>query len=91
MSKKIATSHGAMTAEELREEILAQAERDESFRQRLLAGPHEVLEQDYNITLPENIQLHVHEDSASTAHLVLPRSKKLSEAELQASSGGFYY
>lgn len=82
-----------MTASELRDHLIAQAGDDEDFRARLLADPRMVLREDYDIVLPENLNLHVHEEDATTAHLVLPRSKKLTEAELEAAAGGggMYY
>ena len=90
MTQAIETSHGAMTASELRGRILAQAADDEEFRARLLADPREVLRGDFDIVLPEQMTLKVHEEDATTAHLVLPRSKKLTDEELEAASGAYY-
>lgn len=90
MAQSIETSHGAMTASELRDRIIAQAVDSDEFRTRLLADPRALLHDDYGIVLPENLKLHVHEEDATTAHLVLPRSKKLTEAELEAASGAYY-
>lgn len=88
--KTIETTGGALTATELRDQLFAKAADDDGFRSRLLADPREVLRDDYGILLPENLKLHVHEEDATTAHLVLPRSKKLSEAELESASGAYY-
>ena len=41
------------------------------------------------MTIPEGFNVEVHEDSATTAHLVLPPSPKLTEAELAMAAGGF--
>ena len=90
MARSIETTRGAMTASELRDQLIAQAGEDDAFRTRLLADPKATLREDYGLDLPENLNLHVHEDDATTAHLVLPRSKKLTEAELQAASGAYY-
>ena len=87
---KIETTGGAMTATELRDQLFAKAADDDGFRARFLADPREVLRDDYGIVLPENLTLHVHEEDATTAHLVLPRSKKLTEAELESASGAYY-
>ena len=91
MAQAIETARGAMTASELRDQLIAQAGENEDFRARLLEDPRAVLREDYDIVLPENLNLHVHEEDATTAHLVLPRSKKLTEAELEAAAGGGYY
>ena len=88
--KTIETTGGALTATELRDQLFAKAADDDGFRSRLLADPREVLRDDYGILLPENLKLHVHEEDATTAHLVLPRSKKLTEAELESASGAYY-
>ena len=88
--KTIETTGGALTATELRDQLFAKAADDDDFRSRLLADPREVLRDDYGILLPENLKLHVHEEDATTAHLVLPRSKQLTEAELESASGAYY-
>ena len=90
MARLIDTTRGAMTASELRDRLIAQAGEDDEFRARLLADPKATLREDYGLDLPESLNLHVHEDDLTTAHLVLPRSKKLTEAELQAASGAYY-
>ena len=90
MVGSIETARGAMTASELRDRLISQAGESDEFRARLLADPKATLREDYGIALPENLNLYVHEDDATTAHLVLPRSRKLTEAELEAASGGYY-
>ena len=90
MVRSIDTTRGAMTASELRDQLIAQAGEDDEFRGRLLADPKATLREDYGLDLPENLNLHVHEEDLTTAHIVLPRSKKLTEAELQAASGAYY-
>ena len=87
----IETTGGAMTATELRDQLFAKAADDDEFRSRLLADPRALLSDEYGIVLPENLRLHVHEEDATTAHLVLPRSRKLTEAELASASGSSYY
>ena len=89
----VETTGGAMTATEFRDQLFAKAADDDEFRARLLADPRALLSEDYGIVLPENLKLHVHEEDATTAHLVLPRSKKLTEEELASAAGadGPYY
>ena len=90
MAKAIDTSQGAMTASQIREHLVAQAAESDEFRERLLADPRATLRDDYGIVLPENLKVCVHQEDATTAHLVLPRSKKLTDAELEAASGAYY-
>lgn len=90
MTQAIETSQGAMTASDLRDRLIAQASDSDDFRERLVADPKAVLRDDYGIVVPESVRFHVHEDDATNAHLVLPRSKRLTEAELQGASGAWY-
>ena len=41
--------------------------------------------------IPDGIEVAVHEDSATTVHLVLPPSPALTEAELEKVAGGRGY
>ena len=43
------------------------------------------------VTIPEGMTVRVHEEDSATAHLVLPRSKRLTEAEMASVSGGAWY
>ena len=76
------------TASELRTRILARAEEDGGFRARLIADPKAAISAETGTTLPEGFSVMVHEDSATAAHLVLPPSPALTEAEMAMVSGG---
>lgn len=76
------------TADEMRRILVDKAGEDEAFRNRLLADPKSVLQQELDLELPASLSIQVHEDSAETAHLVLPPSPKLSEAQLAQVTGG---
>ena len=74
--------------QELREHVLTKATADEGFRERLVADPKGTVEQECGVQFPDGYQLEVHEESATTTHMVLPASAKLSERELEAVAGG---
>ena len=76
------------TATELKTRILTRASEDGDFRARLIADPKAAISAELGRTIPEGFDVVVHEDSASTAHLVLPPSPKLTEAELELAAGG---
>ena len=76
------------TATELKARILNKAEEDGEFRARLIADPKAAISSEIGVAMPDGFDVAVHEDSATTAHLVLPPSPKLSEAELAQVSGG---
>ena len=76
------------TAGELKTRILARASEDADFRARLVADPKAAISAELGRTIPEGFEVLVHEDGVSTAHLVLPPSPELSEAELETVTGG---
>ena len=76
------------TATELKARILNKAEEDGEFRARLIADPKAAISSEIGTAVPDGFDVAVHEDSATTAHLVLPPSPQLSEAELETVAGG---
>ncbi len=76
------------TATELKARILRKAEEDGEFRSRLIADPKAAISAETGTTIPDGFDIVVHEDSATTAHLVLPPSGELSEAEMESAAGG---
>ena len=76
------------TATELKTQILTKAAEDGKFRARLLTDPRAAISAETGVTIPEGFDVAVHEDSATTAHLVLPPSPELTEADLAMAAGG---
>ena len=76
------------TATEMRERILSRAAEDGEFRSLLIADPKAAISNETGASMPDGFDVAVHEDSATTAHLVLPPSPELTEAELGMVSGG---
>ena len=62
------------TATELKTHILTKAAEDGEFRARLLTDPRAAISAETGVTIPEGFNVAVHEDSGTTAHLVLPPS-----------------
>ncbi len=78
------------TAVEMQAHLREKVATDEGFRARLLADPKAVIGDEFGVEIPEGFTIHVHEESASEAHLVLPApAAALSEEELKLVSGGF--
>ena len=70
--------------------IVETAWKDKAFKAQLLANPRTALKQ-LNVPVPDSITVQVHEESATTLHLVIPRDPAdlhLSDAELDAVAGG---
>ncbi len=78
------------TATEMKEQILNRASEDGEFRARLIADPKAAIASEVGATIPEGFDVAVHEDSATTFHLVLPPSPQLTEAEMEAVAGGHH-
>ncbi len=76
------------TATEMKARILSKAEEDGEFRARLIADPRAAISAETGTTIPDGFDVVVHEDSATTVHLVLPPSGELSEAEMKSVAGG---
>ena len=79
------------TATELKDRILSRAAEDDNFRAHLIADPRATISAETGATIPDGFDVVVHEDSATTAHLVLPPSGQLSEAEMESVTGGVGY
>ena len=75
-------------ANEMKNRILHKAAEDSEFRARLIADPKAAIRDEVGQPLPNDLEVVVHEDSATTAHLVLPPSPAIAEAELEGVAGG---
>ena len=77
------------SADEMRAHLCAKATEDADFRARLLESPKATVQEELSVEIPEAFKIEVHEDGPTTAHLVLPPSANLTEADLQAAHGGW--
>ena len=68
--------------------LVSRAAEDIDFRERLLANAKETIEKEFSVTLPADHEIHVHEETYSSTHVVLPPRSKLSEAERKAARTG---
>lgn len=75
------------TADEMRAALVARAAEDDAFRSQLMAEPKATIKREFDIDVPEDVEIQVHEDSSNTAHLVLPNNATLTEVELARVAG----
>ena len=68
--------------------LLSRAAEDTEFRARLLDDPKQAIEREFGVTLAEDIEIHVHEESDTATHVVLPPRSKRSEEEREAARTG---
>ena len=78
----------ASTLSEMKARILDKAIGDEEFRSQLVAAPRSVISAELGVSIPEGFAIQVHQDSAVTAHIVLPLPDHLTEEELAQVAGG---
>ena len=75
------------TLSEMRDQVIVRSARDKDFRTRLVTDPKAVILEEFSVRIPEEFNLEVHEDSATTAHFILPPSSRLTEADLAMVAG----
>lgn len=76
------------TQQSMMEKLLAKAQEDADFRGRLVSNPNSALKEVFDVEIPDDFKVVVHEDDARTAHLVLPASAALTDVQLQKMAGG---
>ena len=68
--------------------LISRAGDDYDFRERLLAKPKETIEEEFGVTMAEDHEIHVHEETYTATHLVLPPRSKFTEAEREEAKTG---
>ena len=76
------------SAEDMRRHLTEKAVENLEFRQQLLADPKSVIQQEFGVTIPDNINVVVHESDMQTVHLALPPNPVMDEEQLEAISAG---
>jgi hypothetical protein len=72
-----------------REELIAKAAEDLEFREQLKADPRATVGRENGITVPDDVEVTVVEETPKHAYIVLPvRPSELSPEELDAVAGG---
>ena len=79
------------SATEVKAHVAMKAAEDDDFRARILADPRAALEAETGLRFPDDYRLHVHEESATDAHMVLPPKPELSREQLDNIAGGRGY
>ncbi len=75
-------------------DIIVKAWRDESFRQKLLKNAKAAIEEEFEIEVPSDIKISVHEESEESIHLIVPSvpsnfiTDDFSDEELKDVIGG---
>lgn len=81
-----------MTRGEINDHLAKFAADNPQYKDALLKDPRNVIEQQFGINIPDNVDIEVVQDSASKVHIVLPHTvesgAELSDDDLEAVAGG---
>ena len=76
------------SGDEMLRQIVDKSAVDAEFRQQLLADPKTAITAELGITMPESMNVVVHESDMQTVHLALPPDPNITEEQLEAISAG---
>jgi hypothetical protein len=81
------------TRQDIESHIIAQAWKNEAYKQELLSNPKAVIEREFGVKLPPEFTVQIKEESPSNLYFVLPMrpdlsAAELSEEQLEAVAGG---
>lgn len=77
------------TSAQIEEQLRSRADEDAAFRTRLVDDPRGAIEEATGLKVPEGFSVHVHEESATDLHLVLPPAGgEISGVEMREAAGG---
>ncbi len=76
------------SGDDMMKQIVDRSAVDSDFRQQLLADPKTAISNELDITIPESMNIKVHESDMQTVHLALPPDPNITEEQLEAISAG---
>ena len=76
------------SGDEMLRQIVDKSALDTEFRQQLLSDPKSTITEELGITMPESMNIVVHESDMQTVHIALPPDPNITEEQLEAISAG---
>ena len=76
------------SGEDMLQQVVQKSAIDSSFREQLIADPKSTICEELGITMPESMNIEIHESTMQTVHLALPPDSNISEEQLEAISAG---
>ena len=76
------------TAPEMQAYLMQKSAEDPEFRSALLSNPKDTISNEFGISIPDSMAIHVHESDLNSVHIALPPQSELSDEQLEAISAG---
>ena len=76
------------SGDEMLRQIVDKSAVDAGFRRQLLSDPKTAITAELGITMPESMNVVVHESDMQTVHIALPPDPNITEEQLEAVSAG---
>ena len=76
------------SGEEMLKQIVDKSAVDTEFRQQLLADPKTTICDELGVTIPDSMNIIIHESDMQAVHLALPPDPNITEEQLEAISAG---
>ena len=76
------------SGDEMLQQVVDRSAVDPDFRRQLLADPKAAISGELDITIPDSMNIEVHESDMQTVHLALPPDPNITEEQLEAISAG---
>ena len=76
------------SGDEMLKQIVEKSALDADFRQQLIADPKTAIGDELGISIPDTMDIVVHESDMRTVHLALPPDPNITEEQLEAVSAG---
>jgi Nitrile hydratase, alpha chain len=81
------------TRKDIEAHIIAQAWKNEAYKQELLSNPKAIFEREFGVRLPAEAKVQVLEENSNNLHFVIPirpnmSEEALSDEQLEAVAGG---
>ena len=76
------------SGDDMLKQIVEKSALDSEFRQQLLKDPKSTISSELDITIPDSMNVVVHESDMQTVHVALPPDPNITEEQLEAISAG---
>ncbi len=76
------------SGDDMLQHIVEKSALDPEFRQQLLNDPKSAISKELDISIPDSMNVVVHESDMQTVHVALPPDPHITEEQLEAVSAG---